>query len=191
MGYSILPDRDGSLSIRYDTCYRGKYYEHYYVFLKKKDDDDNDDDNDQNKIKIIAHTLPNFIPLVSIRDLYLHLDFRLFNESIIEYLNSYVSRREQLNQLEKCKAIEISQVDTNRPLSSITIFAETYASKKNRSIKIKLRYQDMTSSHPSSVEILKINEDGSERPILFKLAPLFMKYSLLEACEIAFLPAEE
>ncbi|KAK8807030.1 hypothetical protein WA158_003789 [Blastocystis sp. Blastoise] len=80
-------------SIRFDTCYKGHYYETFYVFLKPKMDSNSDE------IQIVGHTLPPFIPIEEWSKQLSQSNLKLFTTNINIYINSYIIRREQLKEI--------------------------------------------------------------------------------------------
>lgn len=59
--------------LRFDTCYHGHYYEIFYVFLDLKD---------PSNPQVVAHTLPNCMPLRMWVEKYLRLDVQSFTQCV-------------------------------------------------------------------------------------------------------------
>ncbi len=68
----------------------GKYYEHYNIFLEI---------GQQERLNITHHTLPIFVPVEKLQLKYLNTNIRSFIHAVSDYLNCFVSRREQVFQV--------------------------------------------------------------------------------------------
>ncbi len=115
-GRTIIELPENKLAIRFETFYGGKYYESHYIvsqFVARlvtmqilQFDSKNED------LVLHKHTLPYFVPIEDIAKKNLNVDFsvpiihyynlfKLFMNTVCDYLHSFVSRREQLQQLQR------------------------------------------------------------------------------------------
>lgn len=63
---------------------------------------------------IIAHTLPNFMPVGTWEKKYLCLDVQSFSQCVSLHLNSYIARREQVREVDQAysDSVEITSSDS-------------------------------------------------------------------------------
>ncbi|KAF9902364.1 hypothetical protein EC991_004996 [Linnemannia zychae] len=95
--------------IRFDTFALGKYYEPYYIMLRsapkdKENELQNDEDqlnNRKSTFEITKHTIPHWIPLRETEKHYLNRDMSTFTRNISDYLQAFVTRRENIIQIIK------------------------------------------------------------------------------------------
>ncbi|KAF8932998.1 hypothetical protein BGZ47_011070 [Haplosporangium gracile] len=95
--------------IRLDTFALGKYYEPYYIMLRttpigsKNNPQDLDEDpqldTKKSTFEIAKHTIPHWIPLRELEKRYLNRDMSTFTGSVSDYLQAFVTRRENINQI--------------------------------------------------------------------------------------------
>ncbi|OAQ26579.1 hypothetical protein K457DRAFT_21960 [Linnemannia elongata AG-77] len=96
--------------IRFDTFALGRYYEPYYIMLRTTPigtrnnpqnlDDDEDPQLDIKKtFEIVKHTIPHWIPLRELEKRYLNRDMSTFTRSVSDYLQAFVTRRENINEI--------------------------------------------------------------------------------------------
>ena len=99
--------QDDLVCLRFDTCYCGRYYDMFYVFI---------DILQQygNQPSIIAHTLPNFMPVEMWEKKYLCFDVQSFSQCVSLHLNSYIARREQVREVDQVypESVEITSSDS-------------------------------------------------------------------------------
>ncbi|KAG0283507.1 hypothetical protein BGZ96_012094 [Linnemannia gamsii] len=107
--------------IRFETFALGKYYEPYYIMLRttpKKGttnnaQDNNDDDvqpDTSSTFEIAKHTIPHWIPLRELERRYLNRDMSTFTRSVSDYLQAFVTRRENINEIIKTFTLDDSLI---------------------------------------------------------------------------------
>ena len=144
------------MCLRFDTCYLGHYFDIYYIFVKllKKE-----------KVvpKIVAHTLPSFLPIdewekeslaTDVQVMFFLLAFHLqsFTQCVSLHLNSFIARREQ------CKAVQAAY-----PSAELTAsMGYTHVSIAFDHFRLQLVYP-AASRRPCSVE-QTVNESESSFP---------------------------
>ncbi|CAI2180933.1 12032_t:CDS:2, partial [Funneliformis geosporum] len=181
-GITIFSVKGNRTGIRFETFYRAKYREPYYIILEQSQDD---------QLSVFRHTIPHFIPINELEATYMNKDLRKFANIIGDYLQSFVTRREELNTLlESGKATEpkanhaYSVIEFTIPLKDSTTLVE-----------VNLTYDDLKSPHPTNAVIYLTKEDpeSSEkrRQRLQRREQEFLARNLVEAFDNVFGEAEE
>ncbi|KAF9142287.1 hypothetical protein BG015_000981, partial [Linnemannia schmuckeri] len=108
--------------IRFDTFALGKYYEPYYIMLRttplgSKDNPQNLDEDPQldtkkSPFEIAKHTIPHWIPLRELEKRYLNRDMSTFTRSVSDYLQAFVTRRENINRIITTFSLDKSLIQT-------------------------------------------------------------------------------
>lgn len=170
-GFSCFPHGE-ELVIRLETCFQGVYYEHYQIYLAL---------DKSEKLKIPHHTIPYFIPLETIKAKYLNSDIKTFIHIISEYLNCYVSRRQQLMQLSDGVKVKLRRLQTSNA-SDYTIIEVEHEDNK---YFLQIYYEDMLVTYPTRVDIVTLDETRRKKKIT-KFDSFFLENRLLQAMELAF-----
>ena len=144
--------------MRFDTCYHGHYYEIFYVFLDLKD---------PSNPQIVAHTLPNCMPLRMWVEKYLRLDVQSFTQCVSLHLNSYIARREQIREAETEFASQVEIVASDS-FQDVDVDFQEY--------RIKLHYA-LDQRLPSEVERV-VNATLPATPRVVATRPNLSKQSL-------------
>ena len=99
--------QDDLICLRFDTCYCGRYYDMFYVFIDIRE-------AFGNQPTVIAHTLPNFLPMEMWEKKYLCMDVQSFSQCVSLHLNSYIARREQLREVDQVysESLEVTSSDS-------------------------------------------------------------------------------
>ncbi|KAF9920658.1 hypothetical protein FBU30_009487 [Linnemannia zychae] len=109
-GLKDIIDSPKDAGIRFDTFALRKYYEPYYVMLSvtpkarrasPQDNDEADIDIRKSIFEITKHTIPHWVPLRELEKRYLNRDMSTFTRLVSDYLQAYVTRRENLSQVVK------------------------------------------------------------------------------------------
>ncbi|KAG0255332.1 hypothetical protein BG011_005195 [Mortierella polycephala] len=108
-GADEIPARPKRVGIRFETFAQAKYHEPYYVMLAKtaptQDSEETEGETrssatrNRGVLHIVKHTVPHWIPLRDIEKRYLNRDMSTFTHKVSDYLQAFVSRRENVSQL--------------------------------------------------------------------------------------------
>ncbi|KAG0197866.1 hypothetical protein BGX33_000278 [Mortierella sp. NVP41] len=121
-GVTDLLDGPKDAGIRFDTFALRKYYEPYYIMLRTTpkgrknrtaDDEDMQLDPRRSTFEIAKHTIPHWIPLRELEKHYLNRDISTFTRSVSDYLQAFVTRRENIQQLISTFTLDDSILTTN------------------------------------------------------------------------------
>lgn len=162
--------------LRFDSCYQGRYYDMFYIFLDLHG-------QDGARPSIVAHTLPNFMPVDEWEANYLSIDVQSFSQCVSLHLNSYVARREQVRAVD-------SEFSENLEITSSDSFCHINIEFDDCIVKL-LYHPDQR--YPYSVEHV-ISSSGprmlqrKRKQVGFneQLLQLFKTTSLLSAIQSAF-----
>jgi len=171
-GFTLFEHENKELALRLETCFEGKYYEHYHIFL----------DLDKNeKLRITHHTIPYFIPLDRVQKKYLNTNIKTFIQVVSDYLNCFVSRREQLVQLTTCENVFFNRLLT----SNASDFTTIEVTHKDRKYHMQLSYEDLLATFPSRAEIVTLDDDRKKLRV-YEMVPIFLQNHLKAAFEKVF-----
>ncbi|KAG0093679.1 hypothetical protein BGZ93_010182 [Podila epicladia] len=87
------------IGIRIETFAQAKYHEPYYIILRIKDSKSKVDDDHITELEITKNTIPHWIPLRDLTRRHLNRDMKMFTRKVSEYLQAFVTRRENINKL--------------------------------------------------------------------------------------------
>ncbi|XP_010876856.2 centromere protein O isoform X2 [Esox lucius] len=140
-GYNVLLTKGKGVCVSIATAYEGLYLETYNLEI-----------NLQCKIRISRHNIPPFIPLETmVKQGNMQTDIRAFLDTLSQYLNAYVGRRQQLHLV---KEIHNSvQVMESNALCTILVLMFTVPGEKARAALCTLEYNDHTQCLPTRVLI--------------------------------------
>ncbi|GBC10745.1 hypothetical protein RclHR1_09870004 [Rhizophagus clarus] len=172
-GKTIFPVKDNRIGLRFETFYNAKFLEPYYIIL------DQNQENEQ--LSIFRHTLPHFIPLDELEVTYLNKDMNKFANVVDDYLQAFVTRREEVLTLTKLNR----KPRTNNAYTSIefTVFLKA----NNDRVDITLTYEDLKSFIPTSAAIYLTREGTENKRIrLQKREREFLQAKLTDAFEKVF-----
>lgn len=172
-GFTLFEHEGKELAVRLETCFEGRYFDHYHIFL--------DLDKNQEKLKISHHTIPYFIPLDRVQKKYLNTNMKTFIHVASDYLNSFVSRREQLMQLKEYETVWLNTLKTSDAFDLTTIEVK----HKERKYIIHLSYENLLATFPSKVEVFTLNEERKKVHV-HEMVPAFLENHLKAAFEKAF-----
>jgi len=172
-GYTLFEHENKELALRLETCFEGKYYEHYHIFL--------DVDKTNSKLKISHHTIPYFIPLDRVQKKYLNTNMKAFIQLVSDYLNCFVSRREQLVQLQERENVFFNALQT----SNASDFTTIEVVHRDRKYHMQLTYENLLTTYPSQVEIVTLDEDRKKLRV-YEMAPIFLQNHLKAAFDQVF-----
>eukprot|EP01114_Cavostelium_apophysatum_P016045 TRINITY_DN44_c0_g2_i1.p1 TRINITY_DN44_c0_g2~~TRINITY_DN44_c0_g2_i1.p1 ORF type:complete len:305 (+),score=58.04 TRINITY_DN44_c0_g2_i1:74-988(+) len=91
-GKSVFKMQNGAVGIRFETFFRGRYFETFYVYLRL---------DKSKKFTIENHTIPSFIPLAELEAKYLNTDLQMFMNNLCDLLHAFISRREQFEEMKR------------------------------------------------------------------------------------------
>ncbi|XP_064652983.1 centromere protein O-like [Lineus longissimus] len=162
---------------RFDTSYKGEFFEPYYVEIKV-------DPNVPSSA--LHHTLPLFIPLDELMEHHLYHDVKGFVEAVHQYLIPFVMRREEVLKMERKFD---DNIDTDISVSgsydciSFTLVDVKYFEEP---LDIRLVYDDLKDHAPSRISISP--PEGSEvtssgRQVIAQYTDLLSRRPLSEAVE--------
>ncbi|PIK50032.1 putative centromere protein O-like [Apostichopus japonicus] len=101
-GATVEPITNKKLRICWDTFHQGEFFESFYAQVEI---------NEESKIE--KHSIPFFIPIQSLVDRYLSDSMECFVQMVGNYLNAYVSRRQEAVELETVhKDMMVGEVHT-------------------------------------------------------------------------------
>ncbi|KAL1921418.1 uncharacterized protein VTP21DRAFT_11134 [Calcarisporiella thermophila] len=174
-GRTMFPVKGGHVGIRLETFYKGKYHEPYYIILR------HDIGND--RLEITKHTIPPFIPLRSLEQLFLNDSLEAFLKELDEYLQGFVFRREQVKALQTLSGRRVKDLATNKAFTYVQFTTQV----RRRVIQVNLIYEDLKESLPTRLAIMdkQENEEGIGRRY-FDKEKHFLKQDLVEAFDQAF-----
>lgn len=142
-GRTIFSLSNGYVGIRLETFYANKYREPFYLLVAQEKRDE--------PLRIAKHTMPHFIPLRDLEKKFLNVDMDSLLHILEDYVQSFVSRREQILELtkylENTPAIKVTCDDAAKSIVSII------ANLGNGLIHVSLRYEDLRSEFPTKVEV--------------------------------------
>ena len=89
LGCTVHKTDGNNVRVRWDTFDAGEYFQPYYAVISKKS---------EGALQLLKHNLPYFLPLKDLVSAQLNSDMQRFVETVGEYLNSFVSRRQQVGE---------------------------------------------------------------------------------------------
>ncbi|XP_069786682.1 centromere protein O [Narcine bancroftii] len=122
------------------TAYDSIYLDSYYLDIKV-----------QQPRKVIRHNIPAFIPVEQTACTHLQQDLAQFLNVLHKALNAYVSRRYQLEQLQKCHGRYLSQIQRNAACNLLKFQYSFWCEDMEQSVLVKLIYKDTESCLPTDV----------------------------------------
>ncbi|RIA99436.1 Cenp-O kinetochore centromere component-domain-containing protein [Glomus cerebriforme] len=108
-GKTIFPVKDDRIGLRFETFHGAKYHEPYYIILNQNQENE--------QLNVFRHTLPHFIPLDELEATYLNKDMHKFANEIGDYLQAFVTRREEFNTL--IEEAGVSEAKSNNAFSDL------------------------------------------------------------------------
>ncbi|KAG9061990.1 hypothetical protein KI688_006709 [Linnemannia hyalina] len=176
--------------IRFDTFALGtfcfcRYYEPYYIMLRTTPigsrnnpqnlDEDEDPQLDTKKtFEIAKHTIPHWIPLSELEKRYLNRDMSTFTRSVADYLQAFVTRRENINEIINTFSLDKSLIQAATTASEAAAVAAAAAAEEEGAT-IPAQEQDAISIP----EITCKTKDAAIRDIVlscFRYDTLFTLY---------------
>ncbi|XP_032764970.1 centromere protein O isoform X1 [Rattus rattus] len=127
------------------TAFEGNLLDSYFVDLAI-----------EKPLRIHHHSIPAFIPLEKIATAYLQTDVQRFLFSLSEYLNAYVGRKYQADQLESDFCAFLTGPLQRSALCNLLSF--TYKVEQGTqafSFSARLLYEDLTAALPTGVTVTR------------------------------------
>ncbi|CAB3983590.1 centromere O-like [Paramuricea clavata] len=163
-----------------DTFYRGQYFEPFYMEIQLQDD----------KMKILKHTIPFFIPLEEIHQKYENsADIKELLSVVSGYLKAFVSRRQQ------CVKFKEGNEDYSVENFYATLafdfvkFTLKCSSDNFPDFEVKLKYSSLNETLPKNVDLKCLADtDGQDvvtDDLRANLLSLEMKEAIVEFTGIA------
>ncbi|CAH1761812.1 15347_t:CDS:2 [Entrophospora sp. SA101] len=148
---SQTEENNNCIELKFRTFYQAKFMENYYISLDKVKI------NKAITFTIRNHTLPDFIPLIELKLRYLDKDLNKFVDTVDDFLQAYVIKREEVKRLQAQSFINL-KADTSYSL------IEIYVSLEESTVEIKLKYRDLRSPFPTDASLYQIcpNPKNSE-----------------------------
>ncbi|CAG8634910.1 6186_t:CDS:2 [Cetraspora pellucida] len=170
-GKTIFTLKENRVGLRFETFYGGQYREPYYVILSQ------DEENDQ--LSVFKHTIPHFIPLNELESDYLNKDLDKFVNSLHDYLQAFVTRREEAKIMQQ--DVGVSNLRSNNAYNSIDFSVRL----KESVIEFSLTYKNLKLSIPTDVVMYQVTEDAeksvSRRQRLRRREKEFLQQNLVNA----------
>ncbi|CAG8665254.1 18592_t:CDS:2, partial [Racocetra persica] len=167
-GKTIFSLKENRVGLRFETFYGGKYREPYYVILSQ--------DKENGQLSVFKHTIPHFIPLNELESDYLNEDIDKFVNSLHDYLQAFVTRREEAKIMQQ--DVGVSNLKSNNAYNSI----EFSVRLKESVIEFSLTYKDLKLTTPTDVVMYQVTEDAeksvSRRQRLRRREKEFMQQNL-------------
>ncbi|KAJ7990790.1 hypothetical protein DPEC_G00290570 [Dallia pectoralis] len=140
-GYDVLLTKDNGVCVSIATSYEGLYLETYNLEM-----------NLRGKIRISRHNIPPFIPLETlVKQGNIQTDIRAFLDTLSQYLNAYVGRRQQLHLVkENHNSVRVMECNA---LCTILVLMFSVPGEKPRAALCTLEYTDHTRCLPTRVTI--------------------------------------
>ncbi|CAG8595540.1 16564_t:CDS:2, partial [Dentiscutata erythropus] len=166
-GKTIFSLKENRVGLRFETFYGGKYREPYYVILSQ---------NEENgQLGIFKHTIPHFIPLNELESDYLNKDIDKFINSLDDYLQAFVTRREEARIMQQ--DVGVTNLRSNNAYNSIEFSVSV--------LEFSLAYEDLKLTTPTNVVMYQVIEDDdksvSRRQRLRRREKEFMQLNLVNA----------
>ena len=156
-----------------DTFYRGQYFEPFYIEIQIQDE----------KIKILKHTIPFFIPLGDIHQKYeKSSDIKELLAVVSGLLKAFVSRRQQCAQIkENNEGYSVEDLYTT-PAFDFVKFTLKFSSDDLPDFEVKLEYSDLNDTLPKDVHLKCSNESSVQQKVLtVNLQANFLTFEIKEA----------
>ncbi|CEG62753.1 hypothetical protein RMATCC62417_00031 [Rhizopus microsporus] len=165
-GRTIFNFKKNHVGIRLETFYDRTYKEPYYLLFLKDDFS-----------KVDRHTLPPFIPIHDLEKKFMPHNTETFIRIVHDCVQAYVTRREQLNEINKLteEGYDIKILSENMSKSNVDIKVHT----GSRVLRVNIKYENKTSAYPTQVSITDERgaiestndyEELKERLMYYKLA---------------------
>ncbi|CAG8497547.1 14037_t:CDS:2 [Ambispora leptoticha] len=182
-GKTIFQDKKNRVGLRFETFFKGKILEPYYIFVE----------NELNTEKLIVakHTIPSFIPLKELETAYLNDNMDKFLEIVDDYLQAYVTRREEFSLVHKIlgKRNDNNDFVSNNACSFFEFRVQT---AQGINIKVTLTYGELKSAIPSNVVVHNVSSKEliKSRNYIVRMRQIeneFKKRNLIEVFDLYFL----
>ncbi|CAG8444319.1 9242_t:CDS:2 [Ambispora gerdemannii] len=180
-GKTIFQDKENRVGLRLETFFKGRFLEPYYIFVGNEPNTE--------KLIVVKHTIPSFIPLKELETEYLNENIDKFLEIVDDYLQAYVTRREEFSLVHKI----LGKSDDNDLASNnaCSFFEFCVQTAQGINIKVSLTYGELKSAIPSKVVVRKVlSEELSEsRNCVVRMRQIeseFKKRNLLEVFDLYF-----
>lgn len=141
-GKIICSLKGGRIGIQYDTAFEGEQFESYYVVLASR--------SFLEKMFVSEHTIPFFLPLQETEKLYLSSSATKFIDCMGEYIQGFVSRREQIRSFRELNASAIRHISHSLPCDVIEFMVE----EQNCKVTVSLAYEFLSSDLPTRTKVL-------------------------------------
>ncbi|XP_033727496.1 centromere protein O-like isoform X1 [Pecten maximus] len=156
-GISLHSQDKNAIILCFDNNYKSKFYDSFFVELLKHDSD---------TFELKHHSLPNFMPVANLAVKYLKDDLSEFASKVSDYLYAYITRREEVVQVQGLLQEDKLQITTTDAVDFVQVSLGKLTSCV--SIKVTLTYQDLLHVMPTRVTFHTCIDDDMELPENFR-----------------------